>query len=339
MSETPRAFGHLRFAGRRHAAAGRGGPRHRGDGGVAGGAQAGRGAEGGDHLRRPVPAEPLDRQRRHGDDPRRGAGAADRRGAHRHLRSQRPQRLHLPLRPADGCALRDLGQGQRRVRQPVQGFDRRPGGGPGRVERQPPLGAGLLPDLGDAHLRRAAGADRPRVRPRVPRRPVQHRRPGPGDHGRDRRRAGRLPPAAAGRPAPRWWRCSRPSSSAGFWGFIPGILKARTGAHEVITTIMLNYVALFFLGWLIVQRGVQDPDRSDAISKAVDGSARLPRLLESSARACGSASASCWRSLVDLGRRLAPAPLDVRLRAARGRPQPGCLPHGRHQRRRRRTSW
>ena len=27
------------------------------------------------------------------------------------------------------------------------------------------------------------------------------------------------------------------------WGFIPGLLKAKTGAHEVITTIMLNYVA------------------------------------------------------------------------------------------------
>ena len=27
------------------------------------------------------------------------------------------------------------------------------------------------------------------------------------------------------------------------WGFLPGFLKARTGAHEVITTIMLNYVA------------------------------------------------------------------------------------------------
>lgn len=27
------------------------------------------------------------------------------------------------------------------------------------------------------------------------------------------------------------------------WGFVPGFLKARTGAHEVITTIMLNYVA------------------------------------------------------------------------------------------------
>jgi simple sugar transport system permease protein len=29
----------------------------------------------------------------------------------------------------------------------------------------------------------------------------------------------------------------------GIWGFIPGILKAKTGAHEVITTIMLNYLA------------------------------------------------------------------------------------------------
>ncbi len=28
-----------------------------------------------------------------------------------------------------------------------------------------------------------------------------------------------------------------------FWGFIPGVLKAKAGAHEVITTIMLNYVA------------------------------------------------------------------------------------------------
>ena len=27
------------------------------------------------------------------------------------------------------------------------------------------------------------------------------------------------------------------------WGFVPGFLKARTGAHEVITTIMLNYIA------------------------------------------------------------------------------------------------
>ncbi|MFG1952787.1 ABC transporter permease [Micromonospora sp. NPDC048830] len=63
------------------------------------------------------------------------------------------------------------------------------------------------------------------------------------------------------------------------WGFVPGILKARTGAHEVINTIMLNYVALYFLSWIIVQNGVQNPGRADAISKPVDASAQLPRLL------------------------------------------------------------
>ena len=62
------------------------------------------------------------------------------------------------------------------------------------------------------------------------------------------------------------------------WGFIPGILKARTGAHEVITTIMLNYTAGLFLTWLILQKGVQNPERTDAISKAVAESAQLPAL-------------------------------------------------------------
>jgi simple sugar transport system permease protein len=64
----------------------------------------------------------------------------------------------------------------------------------------------------------------------------------------------------------------------GLWGFLPGLLKARTGAHEVITTIMLNYVATLFLSWLILQKGVQDPNRSDAISKAIKSSAELPAL-------------------------------------------------------------
>ena len=30
------------------------------------------------------------------------------------------------------------------------------------------------------------------------------------------------------------------------WGFIPGILKARFNVNEIITTLMLNYIAL---GW------------------------------------------------------------------------------------------
>jgi len=36
-----------------------------------------------------------------------------------------------------------------------------------------------------------------------------------------------------------------------FYGFIPGFLKAFTGAHEVVTTIMLNYVATYLLAWAI----------------------------------------------------------------------------------------
>lgn len=35
------------------------------------------------------------------------------------------------------------------------------------------------------------------------------------------------------------------------WGFIPGALKAFTGAHEVVTTIMLNTIASSVIGWLV----------------------------------------------------------------------------------------
>ncbi len=35
------------------------------------------------------------------------------------------------------------------------------------------------------------------------------------------------------------------------WGFIPGALKAWTGAHEVVTTIMLNFIAGTLIGYLI----------------------------------------------------------------------------------------
>jgi ABC-type uncharacterized transport system permease subunit len=37
----------------------------------------------------------------------------------------------------------------------------------------------------------------------------------------------------------------------GLWGFIPGALKAWTGAHEVVTTIMLNYIGASLIGILV----------------------------------------------------------------------------------------
>jgi ABC-type uncharacterized transport system permease subunit len=35
------------------------------------------------------------------------------------------------------------------------------------------------------------------------------------------------------------------------WGFIPGFLKATSGAHEVVTTIMLNFIAVAVLAWAV----------------------------------------------------------------------------------------
>lgn len=62
------------------------------------------------------------------------------------------------------------------------------------------------------------------------------------------------------------------------FGAIPGILKARTGAHEVITTIMLNNMAGFLVLWLLKTNLFQRADRTDPISKLVTASGHLPRL-------------------------------------------------------------
>jgi general nucleoside transport system permease protein len=61
------------------------------------------------------------------------------------------------------------------------------------------------------------------------------------------------------------------------YGFIPGYLKARTGAHEVVTTIMLNSTAALLLTWavndLVRAKGFSFPRTGDI------GNAHLPVLL------------------------------------------------------------
>lgn len=60
------------------------------------------------------------------------------------------------------------------------------------------------------------------------------------------------------------------------WGFVPGLLKAYTGAHEVITTIMMNFIAFRLNEWLL--RGpLQRPDSFNPISPFIQDSAKLPR--------------------------------------------------------------
>lgn len=64
------------------------------------------------------------------------------------------------------------------------------------------------------------------------------------------------------------------------WGAIAGLIKARTGAHEVILTIMLNYVAYYLLLWMIRTPGLlQKPGTNQALGPATPESAQFPTLL------------------------------------------------------------
>jgi len=72
---------------------------------------------------------------------------------------------------------------------------------------------------------------------------------------------------------------------AGIFGGFVGFLKARTGAHEVIVTIMLNYIAGYFLFWLLSTPEFLRPGRLDPLAPEVLENARLPRLFGSDLRA------------------------------------------------------
>ncbi|MEX1336512.1 MAG: ABC transporter permease [Candidatus Limnocylindrales bacterium] len=55
------------------------------------------------------------------------------------------------------------------------------------------------------------------------------------------------------------------------YGFIPGWLKANTGAHEVVVTIMLNYVALAIVSWAVtgpLRSGTATFARTDDVGNA-----------------------------------------------------------------------
>ncbi len=64
------------------------------------------------------------------------------------------------------------------------------------------------------------------------------------------------------------------------WASVAGWLRAATGAHEVITTIMLNLTAMRLVDYLLRNPPVQRPGRTDPISKSVLDSAVLPQLLD-----------------------------------------------------------
>ncbi|QAY71829.1 ABC transporter permease [Xylanimonas protaetiae] len=68
------------------------------------------------------------------------------------------------------------------------------------------------------------------------------------------------------------------------WASVAGVLKATTGANEVIVTIMLNNVAVYLIGYLLTTPILQQPGNNNPISPATPPSARYPLLLGSQFR-------------------------------------------------------
>ncbi|PUB32397.1 nucleoside ABC transporter membrane protein [Promicromonospora sp. AC04] len=69
-------------------------------------------------------------------------------------------------------------------------------------------------------------------------------------------------------------------AAGALWAGIAGLLKARTGAHEVIVTIMLNYVAFYLIAYLLATPGLlQAPGSSNPKTPPTAESAQLPPLL------------------------------------------------------------
>lgn len=63
------------------------------------------------------------------------------------------------------------------------------------------------------------------------------------------------------------------------WASIAGVLKARTGANEVIVTIMLNNVAVFLIAYLLSTSAFERPNNHNPQSPAIQPTATFPLLL------------------------------------------------------------
>ncbi|MEL4898000.1 ABC transporter permease [Crocosphaera sp. Alani8] len=66
--------------------------------------------------------------------------------------------------------------------------------------------------------------------------------------------------------------------SGSLWGLIPGYLKAYRGINEVITTLLLNYIAINFISYL-VNHPLAEPNAPGAYSPLIAEAAKLPVIL------------------------------------------------------------
>ena len=65
------------------------------------------------------------------------------------------------------------------------------------------------------------------------------------------------------------------AAGGAIWGAIPGLLKGLTGAHEVVNTIMMNYISFRLSDWLL--NGPMKATGYRPLTPVIENSAMLPR--------------------------------------------------------------
>ena len=67
-------------------------------------------------------------------------------------------------------------------------------------------------------------------------------------------------------------------AAGAIWGFIPGLLKARWKASELVSSLMMNYVA-YFLGLYLINNHFRDKNAGFLVSLRLSESALLPQFV------------------------------------------------------------
>lgn len=74
------------------------------------------------------------------------------------------------------------------------------------------------------------------------------------------------------------------AAGGAFWGLIPGILKATTGGHEVINTIMMNWISFRLTEWLLSGPMTRPGSGGMPLSPLIQPSAQIPQFFQAPIR-------------------------------------------------------
>ncbi len=115
------------------------------------------------------------------------------------------------------------------------------------------------------------------------------------------------------------------------WMLVPGVLKARLDVDEVVTTLMLNFIAISLTAYL-VNGPLLAPGSANSATPMVDAAARLPRLMPPSTLNAGFLIAVAllllywlWGKRTALGFETRLAGLNPRFATASGIDVPGLI--------------